>query len=143
MEEESIYLTKEEALNIFAFYKYSPIDFLQEKSDEINAKTNSCISRDIRWMVKTVHIYLRYKSSEVWFLVSQLCARFINDIYKTDETKLTFKELSFLVWFIFIHRNIVDYRKINKLPLDNEKLEAFRGSLLKFKAIESFQGEMF
>ena len=143
MEEESIYLTKEEALSVFAFYKYSPIDLINEKRDEINEETQDYLYRDVRWMIKIVDIYLSYKSSIVWYLISQQCEKFIGDIYKTEETKVTFKQLSFLVWFIFIHRNIKDYRKINKLPLDSKKLEAFRGSLLKFKAIEGYQVEMF
>ena len=141
--EESIYLTKEEALSIFAFYKYSPIDLIKVKKEEINTITQFHLYREIRWMLKIVSIYLSFKSSEVWYIVSSDCELYIDKIYKTDDTLITFKDLSFLVWFIFIHRNIKDYKMINKLPLDTVKLEAFRGSLLKLKAIEAYQGEMF
>jgi len=141
--EESVMITKEEALRIFAFYKYSPLNLIKEKRDEINEETQVSFFRDIRWMIKIADIYLSYKSSLVWFLVSQNCKQFINEIYKTDETIITFKELSFLVWFIFIHRNIKDYRKINKLSIDNIKLQAFRASLLELKAIKAYQTEMF
>ena len=49
----------------------------------------------------------------------------------------------FLIWFIFIHRNIKEYKNINKLELNKNKLETFRTSLLELKAVKAYQTEMF
>ncbi len=143
MEEESISITKEEALSIFAFYKYFPKGFIENKKTEIDTENIVDLYRDMRWMLKILDIYLSYKSNEVWYLVSENCKRFINDIYKTEDAEIVFKQLNFLVWFIFIHRNIKDYREINKLSIDKNKMEAFKTRLLELNAIKTFQIAMF
>lgn len=143
MEEESISITKEEALSIFAFYKYFPKGFIENKKTEIDTENIVDLYRDMLWMLKILEIYLSYKSNEVWYLVSENCKRFINDIYKTEDSQITFKQLSFLIWFIFIHRNKKDYREINNLPIDKNKMEVFRAKLLELNAIKTFQTAMF
>ena len=143
MKAVSIILSKEEALSIFAFYNYFPKEFIEHKKAEIDAENQDYLYRDMRWMVKILDIYLNYKSIEVWYMVSETCKRFINDIYKTEDTEIAFKKLNFLIWFIFIHRNIKDYRSINKIPLDNKRLETFRTGLLELKAIGTYQTELF
>lgn len=143
MEEESISIAKEEALSIFAFYKYFPKEFIENKKAEIYAENHFDLYRDMRWMLKILEIYLSYKSNEVWYLVSENCKRIINDIYKTEDTEIEFKKLNFLIWFIFIHRNIKDYREINKLPIEKNKMEAFKTRLLELNAIGAYQTEMF
>lgn len=143
MQNKSIILSREEALNIFAFYKYFPKEFIENKKAEIDAENHFDLYRDMRWILKILDIYLCYKSNEVWYLVSESCKRFINDIYKIEDTQITFKQLSFLIWFIFIHRNIKEYKNINKLELNKNKLETFRTSLLELKAVKVYQTEMF
>jgi len=139
----TIHLTKSEALSIFCFSEINPVCVLKDKFNQINNNNHEYLYKDIRRMNLVCNLYLSYKSDESRYVIQGLCKRFIENIYKNDESNLSFEKLCFLIHLIAHFRNVKDYKTINKLSLGKTFLETTRQNLLKINAIPVYQKQLF
>ncbi len=143
MQEQYITLTKSEALALFCFQEINPVSVLRDKQSILTMANHDALITDLRRMVLLVKTFTNYNSDEVRYIIQHLNARFINDIYKDENSEFCFRDFKFMITFVLRYRNLTDYRLIKTIKFENVFIEYVNKKLLSLNAITAYQRSVF
>ncbi len=138
-----LFLDKIDALSLFCFHAINPAATLKTKQELIRNENYDADFKALRTMTLVVKILLNYRSDEVRMISQLLCKRFIEDIYPTEETEISFSDLKFLIPIILKYRNLTKLSEVRKLEIPSDLINSTRQKLVSLKVIPSLQTRLF
>jgi hypothetical protein len=123
---ESMRLTKQEALSLFSYLEIEYTSVLNDKMQILKENPDTVLLNEMKRMVLVIKIYDHYKSPKVRDTIQDITALFIRDFYRDENRRISIRELSFLIQFIFSFRNVRVKKEIPLLKHNTSFLSYFK-----------------
>lgn len=97
--------------------------------------------QELRLLMTTARVFTRYRSREVETVVRMCCSRFLEHIY-LHTFEAGYKELSFLLAFIWHHRTVENERDLAIFDKNNDFCSRFRQRLFEKGFVKPYQASL-
>lgn len=137
-----IYLSKEDALDIFGSPYWDPVPVINYWKEQFTDDNHDALYQEIKFLLLIAKTYLNYSSPEVRYVILNLCSRYIEEVYSKGQLELPLASLMFLCVVIFRHRNITDYRKLKNPVYEEDYLDKIRQGLFQAGTTAAYQSRL-
>ncbi len=135
-------ISHDDADIVFGYTEYSPIPVFNWYSREYTTSWDETRHKELRLLMTTTKVYVRYKSRDVETLVRMLCSRFMEDLYR-ERSEASCEDLSFLFVFVWHYRHLENENDMERYDAKVGFCDRFRRLLFERGLAKSYQTSLF